>query len=479
MTLALELREIHKRFGEVVALDGASLAVRPGTVHALLGENGAGKTTLMRVAFGLVAPDAGEVRVGGESRRWRNAAAALAGGVGMVHQHFTLVPAMTVAENVSLGGRGPFRPAEAAARVRSLAAATGLDTDPDALVRELPVGAQQRVEILKAVARDVRVLILDEPTAVLAPPEVEGLLRWMRGFVARGDRAIVLITHKLREATQVADEVTVLRAGQTVLSGTGADTPRDDVVRAMLGSGWEPPDGTGIDAMPATTGPEVLRLHGVAVREPHGRTLLHPTTVSVRRGEVVGVAAVEGSGQHALLRLLAARLEPSEGRAEVPSDVAFVPEDRLRDGAVPGFTLTENLALRGLDSARTLPWDDIEGHARAVITQFDVRAPSASTPFRALSGGNQQKFVLGRELTPLPPAIVAENPTRGLDVRAADAVLGGLRRAAAAGAAVVVHSADLDEVLAIADRVWVVHAGVVREVARDRAAVGAAMLGSS
>ena len=476
MTFALELRDISRRFGDVVALDGATLSVRPGTVHALLGENGAGKSTLMRVAFGLVAPDQGTVHVDGTARTWRNAADALAGGIGMVHQHFTLVPAMTVAENVSLGDAGPWRRGAAVARVRALGDETGLVVDPEAVVRDLPVGAQQRVEILKAVARDVRVLILDEPTAVLAPPEVEALLAWMRRFVADGRRAIVMITHKLREALSVADQVTVLRAGRTVWDAPAAASPEAELVRAMLGGDvgtFAPRRGE------RHAGPVVLSLTNASVLAPSGQVLLHPTTGEVHAGEVLGIAAVEGAGQATLLRLLAGRREPSSGEVRRPGDVSFIPEDRHRDAAVLEFTLTENLALRGLAAARSLDWDGVARRTDHIRQSFDVRSGSPNDVMGTLSGGNQQKLVLGRELEPRPDAIVAENPTRGLDVRATAAVLDQLRAAADAGVAVVCYSTDLDEVLSVADRVWVVHAGRVREIAGDRETIGRAMIGAS
>ncbi|MBL8959088.1 MAG: ATP-binding cassette domain-containing protein [Gemmatimonadetes bacterium] len=477
MTFALELRDISRRFGDVVALDGATLEVRPGTVHALLGENGAGKSTLMRVAFGLVAPDQGTVRVDGAARAWRHAADALAGGIGMVHQHFTLVPAMTVAENVSLGDGGRWQRAAAVARVRALGEETGLVVEPEALLRDLPVGAQQRVEILKAVARDVRVLILDEPTAVLAPPEVEALLAWMRRFVADGRRAIVMITHKLREALSVADQVTVLRAGRTVWDAPASASPEAELVRAMLGGE--------VGALASRRhaarqpGAVVLALAEASVRAPSGQVMLHPTTGEVRAGEVLGIAAVEGAGQAILLRLLAGRQAPTSGDVRRPGDVSFIPEDRHRDAAVLEFTLTENLALRGLATARTMDWDAVARRADAVRRSFDVRSGSRSDVMGTLSGGNQQKLVLGRELDPTPDAIIAENPTRGLDVRATAAVLDQLRAAADAGVAVVCYSTDLDEVLSVADRVWVVHAGRVREIAGDREAIGRAMIGAS
>lgn len=475
MTLALELHGISRRFGPVAALREASLAIRPGTVHALLGENGAGKTTLMRIAFGMLAPDAGRVRVRDREVAPRSPVEALALGIGMVHQHFTLVPDMTVAENVALGGHGRLDMEAVTRRVEALAATTGLPVDARARVADLPIGAQQRVEILKALARDVRVLILDEPTAVLAPREVDELLRWVRDF-ATGDRAVILITHKLREALAVAHDVTVLRGGRTVLASPASDTTESALVAAMIGESLATPSER--DAAP-TPGAVVARVVDGHIAGPRGDALVS-ASIDVRRGELVGVAAVEGAGHAELLRVLAGIAVPYAGRTEVPDDVAFIPEDRHRDATVLDFTLTENLALRGLSRREgRLPWDALADRARALVTAFDVRTPAVDVPLRALSGGNQQKFVLARELDPLPSLVVAENPTRGLDVKATHAVLDALRRARDAGSAVVVYSSDVDEVLAIADRVVVVHAGRLVEVARDRDAVGRAMLGAA
>ena len=475
MSFALELTGITKRFGALVALREASIGVRPGTVHALVGENGAGKTTLMRVAFGLIRPDTGRVTVRGNDVQISSPAQALALGIGMVHQHFSLVPAMSVAENIALGQRGTLDPQTAVERVEALVERTGLIVPAGARIADLPVGAQQRVEILKALARDVSLLILDEPTAVLSPTEADELLRWMRAF-ARGARAVVLITHKLREAQSVADDVTVLRGGRAVLSTEAATVSTGTLVEAMLG---EATSYAGTPRAPEehVAGPCVLRLSAVNVTGPRGAALTQ-VSMEVHGGEIVGVAAVEASGHHELLRVLAGRLKVSSGGVEIPDDVAFVPEDRHRDGAVLDFSLTENIALRGL-AARDgrLSWTGLRTRAVQVLQRFDVRAASPDVPFRTLSGGNQQRVVLARELDPLPLAVVAENPTRGLDVKATVEVHARLREARAAGAAVVLYSSDVDEVLAIADRVVVVHAGRVRVVARDRDAVGRAILG--
>ncbi len=503
MSEALALAGIDKRFGGTAALDGASLAVGAGTLHAVLGENGAGKTTLMRVAFGLVRPDAGEVRVFGAARRFASPADAIAAGVGMVHQHFTIVPAMTVAENVALGGRGAYDPRAAAERVRAVGAATGLALDPSARAGELPVAAQQRLEIVKALARSARVLILDEPAAVLGPAEAEELLGWLRRWVDGGGTS-VLVTHKLRDALRHADAVTVLRRGRTVLarptrgsaSDTAAPLTEEQLAAAMLGdaAGHPAADAAGDPARdPGDAGPAghmpapgrvVVRADGVRATDARGVVRVDGASFVVRAGELVGVAAVEGSGQHELLRLLAGRLAPTAGALERPDveAVAFIPEDRHRDALLVAAPLAENLALRGAGARRgRVAWRALAERTAALVSAFDVRGGGPGTPAGALSGGNQQKFVVARELAAgaEPALVVAENPTRGLDIRASAAVRARLRAARDAGAAVVVYSSDLDEVLAMADRVLVLHHGRVHEAPPERAAVGRLMLGAA
>jgi len=507
---ALALDAITKRFGDAVALDGASLAVAAGTLHAVLGENGAGKTTLMCVAFGLVRPDAGEVRVHGAPRRFASPAAAIALGIGLVHQHFTNVPAMTVAENVALGGRGRYDPRAAAEHVRAVGAATGLALDPAALAGTLSVAAQQRLEIVKALARAARVLILDEPAAVLGPAEADELLGWLRRWVNEGGTA-VLVTHKLRDALRYADAVTVLRRGRTVLARPVRDgvhaLTEAQLAAAMLGERAEQPvDAPAVDA-PRTVGRRVVgrdtvvRAARLRYVDPRGVTRLHDAAFELRAGELVGVAAVEGSGQYELLRLLAGRLAPTAGILERPMDVAFIPEDRHRDALLTDAPLVENLALRGAGARRgRVPWRALAARTAALATAFDVRGGGPATLARALSGGNQQKFVVARELAGdvvhrhvsdrdasadsladgrVPMLVVAENPTRGLDIRAAAAVRARLRAARDAGAAIIVYSSDLDEVLALADRVLVVHDGRVHDAPAERHLVGRLMLGAS
>ena len=463
---ALVLRDVRRSFGHTIALDGASCTVRRGTIHALLGENGAGKTTLMRIAFGLLAPDAGELWVNGARTTLRSSRDGIALGLGMVHQHFMLVPAMTVAENVALGGRGRFDRDGTAARVAAIGKDAGLGIDATSRVADLPVGAQQRLEIIKALAHDARVLILDEPTAVLSPSEGADLLQWSRRFAAGGG-TIVLITHKLRDAMEFADDVTVLRRGRTVLAGNRRDITEAQVIAALVGD-----VGPTLAAnRPRTTtrptdAARVLGLDGVDYVDKQGVTRLRDVTLDVRAGEVLGVIGVEGAGQHELLRILAGRLEPTRGRATRPARVGFIPEDRLHDALIPELTLTENLALARAGTARgRLPWDATRHATAEILRDFDVRADGTESLARTLSGGNQQKFVVGRERHLAGSALVAENPTRGLDLRASARVLSEI--AGVGGTpppAVVMYSSDLDEVLAVATRVVACFNGSVLEV---------------
>jgi general nucleoside transport system ATP-binding protein len=483
---ALELSGISKRYRAAVALTDASFTLRPGTVHALLGENGAGKTTLMRVAFGMVQPDAGQIRIDGKPVDLRSPAAAIAAGVGMVHQHFTLVPAMTVAENVALGGHGLVHRRESADRVRAITSVTGFELDPDALVERLSVGAQQRVEIAKALTREARILVLDEPTAVLAPAEVEELLAWLRRYVADG-HAAVIITHKLREALSVADDVTVLRHGRVVHTGSVARTSGEALTAAMLGA--DEVSVPTIAPVPPPTfvsshGPVVFRAEALSVCDEDGVERVRDATFVVRGGEIVGVVGVEDAGQRELLRALAGRRDAAGGTVTRPASVGFIPDDRHQDAVLLDRSLVENVALRGAGARRgTMAWPAFRTRTDALLRAYDVRGPGAGAPMRALSGGNQQKLVLARELDaadqPIeePLAIVAENPMRGLDVRAAAEVAARLRDARDRGAAVIVYSSDLDEVLSLASRVLVVYAGTVREVPTARDVVGRAMLG--
>ena len=473
---ALRLVGVTKRYAGHVALDDATLVVRAGTIHVVLGENGAGKTTMMRIAFGMLAPDAGHVEVRGRAISFASAAGAIAAGIGMVHQHFTLVPAMTVAENLALGGAGAYSPRQAAARVRTIAERTGFALDPTAVVDTLPLGAQQRAEIAKALARDATLLVLDEPTAVLAPDEAADLLRWLRRFADEGG-AVILVTHKLREALAAADDLTVLRAGRVVFTGPRSSASAESLTLAMLG---DTPNA--VSAPPATltrtADAVIFRVEGVTVVDDRGSVRLRDATFAVHAGEIVGVAGVEGAGHRELLRVLAGRLEVAHGRVTTPARLGFIPEDRHRDAVLLDRVVAESVALRGAGRRRgRMRWTAIRARSADLLTANDVRGGGVNATMRSLSGGNQQKLVLARELVDVD-GIVAENPARGLDVRATAEVHARLRAARDAGVAVVVYSSDLDEVLGLATRLLVVHAGTVREVAVDRRSAGRALIGA-
>ena len=486
----LQLTGITKRFGPLVANDAISLHLNEGEILALLGENGAGKSTLVSILFGHYTADAGHIEVFGKPLPPGNPNAALAAGIGMVHQHFTLVPAMTVAENVALGRHGRYDPSAASARVQDVASRAGLSLDPDALVSALSIGAQQRCEIVKALARDVQLLILDEPTAVLAPSEAAELLRWIRSFADAG-HAIVLITHKLRDALAIADDITVLRRGRTVLTAPASTTTESGLATAMLGNQTVPAANgasfrssvatdQSVGSATTTRGAPVLIAHDVHVADGRGVERVRGATLRVHAGEIVGIAAVEGEGQHELLRVLAGRGEMLSGTLERPDVVGFVPEDRHREALLLDSSLVENVALRGAGARRgRMPWDALRDSAASIVKTYNVLTSGMQSSARTLSGGNQQKLVMGRELESAPSALVVENPTRGLDFRATAAVRDSLRRARDAGAAVVVYSSDLDEVLLLADRIYAMHNGVVTETPRDRESVGRAMLGSA
>ena len=480
MTALLSLSSISKRFGPVLALDGVDFEVAAGEVHALLGENGAGKSTLMHAAYGLVAPDAGAIAVDGQPAAIHSPRDARRFGIGMVHQHFTSVPAFTVAENVALTAGWPARPEENARQVTELAARLGLSLDPKAVTESLPVALRQRLEIVKALAPGARVLLLDEPTAVLTPAEVDDLLGTIRQF-ARDGGAVVLITHKLREALAVADRITVLRAGRVSLSGPAAGQTAASLATAMIGAVEGPrarveaARRAGIDA-----GSVALRL--IAVTQPPA---LQPTSLTIRRGELVGVAAVEGNGERELLRIAAGVLRPAGGTVERAGDAALIPGDRTTEALLHDFTLTENAALGladrpGWSEHGLMRWGAARDRTADLLRSHDIRAAGPDAKARTLSGGNQQKLVVARALARDPALVVAEEPTRGLDVRAAAGVHDQLRAAAEAGAAVLFHSSDLDEVLELATRVVVMTEGWMVEMGpgASREEVGPVMVGS-
>jgi ABC-type uncharacterized transport system ATPase subunit len=476
---ALELSRITKFYGSVQALHGADFVLAPGEVHALLGENGAGKSTLMHVAYGMTRPDGGSIRILGRETILRSPRQAQALGLGMVHQHFTSIGALTVAENIALakGGKtGRREDGRTGGVLRGLM--EGLE--PTTLVEGLSVALRQRLEIVKALATGASILLLDEPSAVLAPSEVEELLALVRGFAAQGG-SVALITHKLPEVFAAADRVTVLRRGAVTFSGEVAGQTEASLAEAMIGGTAERrEDGR-------TGGREDGRVERQAssVESPNLRDaapVVRIDSVAIHPGELIGIAAIEGNGQRQLLRAIAGLENMAGVHAEKP--VAFVPEDRTTEGLIPELSVAENMVLGLTDDPRWargawLDWGAARAHAQELIRSFGIIATGPDTPAATLSGGNQQKVILARALTRRPRVLVAENPTRGLDIRATDEVHERLREAARAGVAVVVYSTDLDEVLELAERVLVVHRGEVSKAPRgaDRRAVGEMMLG--
>lgn len=472
---ALELRHITKRFGSVTALDDVTFTVASGTVHALLGENGAGKSTLMRIAYGLLPTDTGEIRFFGHVVPRHSVQRAVRAGVGMVHQHLSLSPNLSVTENLVLGGSGLFRPESARALLQKAMAESGLIVPDAALVRDLSIVEQQRLEILKALARGARVLILDEPTAVLAPAEIDDLQRWIRHF-ASGGGSVVLVTHKLREALAVADEVTVLRRGRVAHVGSAQASTEEQLARAI----FPERDAEGSKSPPASAAEPLVRATAIDLVDVRGSRRIKAASFELRSREVVGIAAVEGSGHRELLHALAGLRPVRSGTLILPKQIGFIPADRNREALILELTLTENVALHQLGRRRGLmDWGAIASRTAELIRRFHIVATSARARARALSGGNQQRLVVARELGEETELVVADNPTRGLDLQATAFVHDQLRQAAARGALVVLHSSDLDELLALASRVFVVFQGSVREVRPDREEVGRAMLGAA
>jgi len=467
--VALDLRGISKRFGSVDALDNVSFTARRGSIHALLGENGAGKTTLMRIAFGMLQRDSGSIAVNGIPVDPRSPADAIAAGIGMVHQQFSLVPQMTVAENVALGSRGRFRPDIVARRIADVGRRTGLTIDPLRRVMDLGSAERQKLEIIRILAHDADILILDEPTAVLTSQDTGELFTQLRAFAAGGG-CIVLITHKLHDALAHADEVTVLRRGRHVLNAVMSDVNRNSLTSAMLGSA-PPVTSRSPGATPAHR--EVVAAFNGATSGKHNQ---EPFSFELLAGEVLGVAALD-SGAATVLRMLAQRIRPAAGSISVPSHIGFVPENRVDEALVPAFSLTENFALKAAGSRKgVVDWPAMRAGATSVIQDFDVIAAGVDVPASSLSGGNQQRFVLGRELHDDPPLLVLENPTQGLDVKAAASVHARVRDAAARGTAIVFYSSDLDELVEISDRVMVISSSGAEFSPPDRESIGRLLL---
>jgi simple sugar transport system ATP-binding protein len=475
------MRGITKRFPGVVANDAVDFAAARGEVHALLGENGAGKSTLSNILTGLYQPDEGEIRLFGEPVRLHSPSDAIDAGIGMVHQHFRLVPVFTVAENVILGEhreearRFIIQPSKIEREVARLGERYGLAVDPRARVWQLAVGEQQRVEILKALYREARILILDEPTAVLTPQESDALFATLRTMAAEG-RSVIFISHKLNEVRAVADRVTVLRGGRTVATLSTADASPRELAALMVGREVEL---TARIERAAPHGEEsALRLAQLFVGGDRGEEAVHGISLDVRHGEIVGVAGVAGNGQRELAEAITGlrtptsgevwvggkRLRSGDSRAAIAAGVAYVPEDRLGTGVAPSLSIAVNSVLktyrrRGISYGPILNWRAIRRYALDLIRRYGVVTPGPHLRVRDLSGGNLQKLVLGREFAGAPKVLIAASPTRGLDVGAIETVHAYLRQAAADGVAVLLISEDLDEIRALADRIVVIYEG--------------------
>jgi simple sugar transport system ATP-binding protein len=473
---ALSLNAITKRFGELTANDAVSFSVGKGEVVALLGENGAGKTTLMNILFGQYTADSGTVAVFGKTLPPGNSRAALDAGVGMVHQHFALADNLTVQENITLGVRSLFslRSGRAAARAKIIDLSTKfhLVVSPDARVGSLTVGERQRVEILKALYRDVRILILDEPTAVLTPQETDDLFATLRLAIESG-LSIIFISHKLHEVMAIADRVVVLRHGKMIGGARTQDTDKHALAAMMMGT-----EATAPQVAPANPGPPLLELQDVTTPNIASAPGLKSVSLALRAGQIIGLAGVSGNGQAAMADVVGGLRSPSSGyvalngtriqkwspRRAVQSGVARIPEDRHKTGTIADFDLTENAILERYKTAAFstsgwLNWRKSRAFAQSIIDKYDVRCPGTDTPIRLLSGGNMQKLILGRVLEADPQIILANQPVRGLDIGAVNYVHSQLLAARDRGAAVLLISEDLDEVMALSDVIHVIVGG--------------------
>ena len=486
---ALEMRGITKRYPGVVANDGISLKVKPGEIHALLGENGAGKTTLMNVLYGLAAPDEGEILLDGSPIRISGPADAIARGINMVHQHFMLVPVLTVAENILLGdetmaNRVFLDRKESRRRIIELGRRFGFEIDPDAKVGSLSVGWQQRVEILKALYRNARILVLDEPTAVLTPQETEEIFGVLRRLAAAG-HSIVFISHKLYEVLEIADRITVIRRGKVVGERLPGETDEDDLAALMVGRAVQ----LTVDRGESHPGQPVLQVAGLEASDDRGQPVLKGADFEVRAGEIFGIAGVAGNGQDELVESIVGMRRPTAGRVSLDGQdvtghsprrmneagVAYVPADRHRFGMILSFPVADNLVLTSYyrkPYARGILRNPaaIERDATAAIKKYDIRTPSPNVKGSTLSGGNQQKVVVAREFDRDLKLLVLDQPTRGLDVGSIEFIHHQVIAKRDAGTAVLLVSAELDEVLEMSDRIGVMFEGRIVAIIDGRAA---------
>lgn len=500
--MKLELRGITKRFGTLVANDSINLAVEAGEIHALLGENGAGKSTLMNVLYGLYSADEGQILLDDKVQSFSGPGDAMAAGIGMVHQHFMLIPVFTVAENVALGNEptgfaGAMDMAKARNKVLEISDRFGFNVDPDALIEDLPVGIQQRVEIIKALSRDAKVLVLDEPTAVLTPQETDELMAIMRQLAATGT-SIVFITHKLREVKEVADKITVIRLGKVV--GTASpNASTNELASMMVGREVE----LKVTKADRRVGEPILEVTDISVLDDRLQRAVSNISFTVHGGEILAIAGVQGNGQTELAEALLGIRRPIRGAGRIKisgvdltmapvktvleSGVGFIPEDRKKDGLVSEFSIAENLMLNQSFKSEFTKGLNIDfRHLRSVtsdlIQRFDVRTPSIDTLAGKLSGGNQQKVVVARELSRDTQLLIASQPTRGVDVGSIEFIHEQIVSERDSGKAVILISTELDEVLALADRIAVMYRGKIVGIVgpeTPRETLGKMMAGAS
>jgi len=507
--VVLEAKGITKRFPGVLANNKVDFDLRKGEIHALLGENGAGKSTLMNILYGLYHPDSGEVTVEGNKMQLNSSRDAILHGIGMVHQHFMLIPVFTVTENIMLGAETDHRESpnekplvkldrkEVAQKVRELSRQYGLDVDPDAIVGDLPVGVQQRVEIVKALYRNAKILILDEPTAVLTPQEAEDLFHIMRELTNKGV-SIIFITHKLKEVLAVADRITVMRAGQVVGTATPKESTEQSLAELMVGREVI----LTVMKKPAQPKDEVLKVEGLSVKDIRGLEAVRNISFNVRAGEVLGIAGVQGNGQTELAEALTGLRHIESGwfmldgkdltnrppRPITEAGLANIPEDRQRHGLVLSYSVADNMVLCDYYQPRfakgiVIQQGQVDKNAQKLIKEFDVRTPSPFVAAGKLSGGNQQKVIVARELSRPVKLIIASQPTRGLDVGSIEYIHKEIIAMRDRGVAVLLISAELDEILSLSDRIAVMYRGqVVATVDRKEASreqLGLWMAGST